>query len=58
MQIKYNYLIYNKIKFLFFLLKSIEINKIVVYLQCQKTHTNNQKQNNNEDTIERRPRLG
>ena len=44
-QIKRNYLIYNKIKFLFFLLKSIENNKIVVYLQCQTTYTNNQQNN-------------
>ena len=38
-KLKYNYLIYNKIKFLFFLLKSVAIIKKVVYLQTtQKTN--------------------
>ena len=38
-KLKYNYLIFNKIKFLFFLLKSVAIIKKVVYLQCQTTTT-------------------
>ena len=38
MQIKYNYLIYNKIKFLFFLLKSVEIIKLLYICNVKKTH--------------------